>query len=69
MANAIKCTNCGEFEESLGYSVRIYKHVKGVDTHGNPTEYPKRVVTEDYLCSSCASKVADILGADLDEEQ
>lgn len=68
MANAIKCTNCGEFEESLGYSVRIYKHVKGTDSHGNSTEYSKRVVTEDCLCSSCASKVADALGADLEEE-
>lgn len=61
MANAIKCENCGKFEESLGYSVRIYQHKKGTNQNGNVKEYATRTVTKDCLCYECASKVAECL--------
>lgn len=61
MANAIKCENCGKFEESLGYSVRIYQHKHGHDRKGNPSEYAKKVLAKDCLCYECASEIAESL--------
>lgn len=58
MANAIKCTSCGKFEEGLGYSVRIYQHQKD-DNPSRPREYSKRIVAQDCLCFECASAAAE----------
>lgn len=58
MANAIKCTSCGNFEEGLGYSVRIYQHMMN-DEPNRQREYVRRVVTQDCLCFKCASAAAE----------
>lgn len=69
MANAIKCDNCGKFEEGLGYSVRIYQNLENVDEKERKRTYAKRVVAEDNLCYECASAAAESISAVLIPEE